>query len=404
MRPFRARATASNLLLLACSSIFSLLLVEIGLRVAHHWTRPEVVQATYGDNPWTFFQYDPVLGWRPRAGAEGTFSIRGSHTSVRVNEKGLRDVDHAYGKGARPRLLALGDSFTWGYGVEQSERFTDRLQTLLGDEVEVINAAVTGYGTDQELLYLVQEGAKYAPDVVLLCFGTEDIVNIHNAVQYSYPKPYFLLEHGELSLHNVPVPQRDWPWYKRYGLPAEAESQETQPMWQASAAPRHGPAAEAVLAFLREHFATYHFLHDRVWTGFGRGREREQSPVSLEEHVEGAIEDPLTEALLLRVRQVVDSIGAKLVVVLLPYLEDVRRGRTSAAEQGVITFLQREDFHYVDLSLSFLRATDPRALFLAADPHWSPLGHQVAAAALADQLRGQGLAPRARTVAHRGHG
>jgi len=393
-RRVRLARFAIPLLLLAGGSLFSLLLVEVGLRAVERLSRREVPAPS--DNPWTFYQYDPVLGWRPRSGVEGFFQIPDSRTRVRTSEQGLRDVEHAYAKGERLRILALGDSFTWGYGVEEGERFTDRLQLSLGDGVEVIDAAVTGYGTDQELLYLAMEGVKYAPDVVLLCFGTEDILNNHNAVQYTYPKPYFEIKHGALRLRNVPVPPRESPWHQRYGLPPDAESLETQPMWQASADGDAVRLGKSLRRFLRRHFATYRFLRDRVWTGL-HPQPSEGQPSD----AAAVLEDPLTEALLLRVRQVADTIGAELVVVMIPYREDATQGQESPAWRGATAFLEREGFHFVDLSPAFLEAADPRALFLRIDPHWSPLGHEVAAAALADQLRRQHLLPTPHLLAAR---
>jgi len=42
------------------------------------------------------------------------------------------------------------------------------MQKLAGNSVEVLNGAVTGYGTDQELLWLIEYGLKYSPDIVIL--------------------------------------------------------------------------------------------------------------------------------------------------------------------------------------------------------------------------------------------
>jgi hypothetical protein len=68
------------------------------------------------------------------------------------------------------RVLLVGDSYFWEYGVDDSQVVSEILQTMAGTGVEVINGAVTGYGTDLELLWLINEGLRFRPDVVVLGF------------------------------------------------------------------------------------------------------------------------------------------------------------------------------------------------------------------------------------------
>src|SRR5437899_3035923 len=104
--------------------------------------------------PAGFWRHDPRLGWHHTAGSEGVFDRSPVfRTRVRINDKGLRGRDYPYERVAgRRRILVLGDSFVFGYGVEQEEIFTTVLEGLL-PATEVINAGVSGYGTDQELLW-----------------------------------------------------------------------------------------------------------------------------------------------------------------------------------------------------------------------------------------------------------
>ena len=64
------------------------------------------------------YRYDPELGWFPIANSKKGFT--GSRTiHIEHNSRGFRDVEHVVG--AKPRIIFLGDSFVWGYDVEQSE-------------------------------------------------------------------------------------------------------------------------------------------------------------------------------------------------------------------------------------------------------------------------------------------
>ena len=157
------------------SVLVSFLLIEVALGVLGYGRQRLVPQ------PAGFWRHDPRLGWHHTAGSEGVFDRSPVfRTRVRINDKGLRGRDYPYERVAgRRRILVLGDSFVFGYGVEQEEIFTTVLEGLL-PATEVINAGVSGYGTDQDLLA--------DPEVA----GIEPLF---------VPSPG-----GELVLTNVPVP------------------------------------------------------------------------------------------------------------------------------------------------------------------------------------------------------
>jgi hypothetical protein len=88
--------------------------------------------------------------------------------AYKTNSRGLRDREYAPEKPAgTTRILALGDSFTFGHGIAYGDRFTDILESAF-DDVEVITMAVPGSGHDQQLMQFVQEGLAYHPDQVIV--------------------------------------------------------------------------------------------------------------------------------------------------------------------------------------------------------------------------------------------
>ena len=110
------------------------------------------------------YRYDERLGWFPKEGT--TTSFKGSRRiSVAHNRRGFRDIEHQVGDASR--ILFLGDSFVWGYDVEQSERFTERLRTGFPDW-PIYNLGISGYGTDQAFLLLIDQFDFYRPDIVFL--------------------------------------------------------------------------------------------------------------------------------------------------------------------------------------------------------------------------------------------
>jgi len=77
------------------------------------------------------------------------------------------------------RILFLGDSCTFGYGVGVEQTFVQQVEARLreqrgGAPVECINAGVPGYSLLQGWRLLTTEGLGYTPDLVVLNFGWND--------------------------------------------------------------------------------------------------------------------------------------------------------------------------------------------------------------------------------------
>ena len=71
------------------------------------------------------------------------------HT-ISINEDGYRGRKAELSPD-KPLLLVLGDSFTFGVGVNDSEIFSEYLRVFLKDQMDVLNLAVPIYNTCQEL-------------------------------------------------------------------------------------------------------------------------------------------------------------------------------------------------------------------------------------------------------------
>jgi hypothetical protein len=148
-----------------------------------------------------FCRFDHELGWAPLENV--TYAEKENHYFVHQNQFGLRGPDDTRlnKTSGRKRVLVLGDSYVWGVGVSQEELFT--APEVYGTNDELINGGVSGYGTDQEYLFYLREGQKFDVDQVVLAFTLyNDVENNLNSKQYSYLKPYFTLNGGELVLHN----------------------------------------------------------------------------------------------------------------------------------------------------------------------------------------------------------
>src|SRR6185369_4565386 len=199
------RKLAANLFLVIGGTLAGLLLAEITLVLFY----PQKVGVT-GALVNFFVQYDPDLGWVNRKGASGKLNPpddRLPSTQIKINDEGFRgrELPLPKPKGIK-RILVLGDSNAFGYGVNEEERFSNLLEKQLVG-YETVNLGVFGYGTDQEAILLEREGLRFSPDLVILAFIPGDLTDNMSSIHSGVSKPYCSLENSRIKLNNVPVPR-----------------------------------------------------------------------------------------------------------------------------------------------------------------------------------------------------
>lgn len=192
-----------------------LVLLEIGARIT--W---RVIESSWGlVVPQDISRFDDIYGWSLVPGARAVSKATGRPVHYDINSKGLRGPEVAFDKPEYMyRVLFLGDSHTFGFGVPESQHFS----TLIGGYfpgVEVINMGVSGYGIDQELLRLTREGFQYHPNLVIAYVPHyADLRHLRDTV-WGMGKPVYKLEDGKLVLTNCPVANNAW--YRVWALEAD---------------------------------------------------------------------------------------------------------------------------------------------------------------------------------------
>lgn len=163
------------------------------------------------------FTYHSTIGWwyipnlTARIPHDNTFYL------LKTNSLGLR-ADREYPVQQprnRKRLLLLGDSYTAGDGVSNGERYSDLLEEHY-PSLDVINFALPGTGTDQQVLIYETLAKPFEVDAYVFAILVENIVRNDQTCRPSWdhreqtvvyrPKPYFELNGDHLILCHQPVP------------------------------------------------------------------------------------------------------------------------------------------------------------------------------------------------------
>lgn len=131
-----------------------------------------IAQTLYDDfvEPGDWYVYSTDLGWEPRPG----FSGRIYEEDRELDSEGFLSVDTAQVAGtSKPRVVTLGDSTTFGYGVDVNETFAELLDDAMPG-VDVINLSVPGYTSYQGYKVMLRQVDRLAPFAVVVSFGFND--------------------------------------------------------------------------------------------------------------------------------------------------------------------------------------------------------------------------------------
>ncbi len=340
----------SRALLLLGSLLFSLGITELTLRLVEgraesrplhglHEARPE--------QPWLYGL---------RAGA--TRRVPGPREiTYAINDQGFRDRSYPESKPpGGQRILVLGDSVTFGFGVELEEVYTEQLERSLATReppTEVLNFGVGGYNPYNEVALFADRGARYQPDLVLIQFCINDL----NA-----PTLHFDAS-TQLALGRVPDGAFPDPGLR----PAD---------------PGRPCAGLRLCARLQE-----------LWKR-GRGLDAPQLEAAFAPRVgtRYRVEWEWLEARYAELERLAEGIGAQFAIVVFPYHPQLEGEETDLLQRRFRALASRRGWKLVDLLPAFRRASASAETALFLDLwHPSAAGHAVAAQALLDGLQELGL-------------
>lgn len=140
-------------------------------------------------NPHLLYEYNPnMLAVFNRTG-EGVYAnyAGGYILSFQTNSFGLRDYEYPVKKQNKTfRIVVLGDSVTFGNGLNLNDTVSKRLEKLLNanqklksavkaNQFEVINFGISGYNVVQETELLKTKAINFSPDLVIFNYVLNDV-------------------------------------------------------------------------------------------------------------------------------------------------------------------------------------------------------------------------------------
>ncbi len=313
--------------------------------------------------------YDEIVASGGPGGPGSRFKMRPGGVTVperygdigyRFNEDGYRDGEPR--PGAR-RIMLLGDSVSFGLGVDQDEIYPALLEERLnapdvggrsGRPWDVINLAIFAYNTADELLALKEDGLKHRPELVLLQFYMND---------FAIPAP------GGL----VPPPP---------SLLTRLSALKNRLVFKSALYRRLHQAGTGLS------FALFHDVRRNRWAHtLNDGEPRGKTAYLAAKPDDGAV---AAFRSIREVHRLARENRARLVVVLSPDEVQLFTDRFDGINRRFRSFCEREGIALLD-PLPALRAAPDRAHLFNDGVHYSPEGHALLARLVAEDLARRGL-------------
>ncbi len=276
---------------------FLAILGELALRVV------VVFVPSFRSSP--FRQYDPVLGESLIPNIHVIHSRGCFSGTVVTNRWGMRDRDRNLEKPpGEYRIALLGDSIVEAAQVQPDEVVNIRLEKLLADggrkNTEVPAFGIAGIGTTQELLLYQTKVRQFHPDLVVLSFVDNDLMNNSSTLQ---PRIY--------GIHT---------WYAPYYNLGPDGKLVFQPV--------EGRLFNGLQAFLERHsLLTYYIEHAWQRVDIGDGKW-ENLPLEWGEYGDPPDKEwsdawTVTGKTLKMLQQAVEADGSKFIVLKIPGFYDI---------------------------------------------------------------------------------
>jgi len=272
------------------------------------------------------------------------------------------------------RILCLGDSYTYGYGVDDAFTYPAQLESMLSLArpdlaFDVMNAGFPRYGIAEEASFFNRKGETIKPDVVALQFFLNDLQDMVRQPSFGLFLQQ-LVRPGRQNFFERALARTElYRFARKINIartsrhPAYKSEQERQVLVQGS------PFRDTLSADQRSLVSTYEGI---------------VSDASM------SVLAPLWQEYLgkvLTLRDAVEKSGAGFLFVIVPDAHQITNYQL-AASAALVPALTAKGVDVLDLTFDFMAQyfDESTPLFLQSDPHCSPAGNALIARRIADGL------------------
>ena len=281
------------------------------------------------------------------------------YVESRISSQGLRDVDYLPKNGTNTyRVLVLGDSHTFGWGVDDQNIFAKVLEHRLNSygtkvKYEVINTGTMGYGTGHEYQFLKKVGLGFKPDLDLIAMDLlHDIENNNN---------YYTIQDSRLTRNSKPC------WFSNSRTIVQ-----------------YIPLS----SFLRENSHLFKFAGIKILSKLNLVKNWFQKPKDdVSNSFHNAYDLTVTKGIFNLLKEEIDALGIKLTVVLLPEMRPYNNELLRSFEQ----FLMIQQFNFISLIEKFEQIPNSSDFTFEQSPHFNSKGHRFLAEQMEKFLKTENL-------------
>lgn len=308
-----------------------------------------------------FHAPDEHIGWRGKSNFQGTFARDSFVSEIAFNENGYRKKGAKITPNANAeKIVFTGDSFAWGWGVSQGEVFSDYLQDLVGQDLNVMNFGVNTFATVQEKIQLEKEILPLKPKYFSILFYGNDFKD--NVDGRNNNRPYCIVNGENVELKNYPI---------------------------------QNPIGSMYRSFTSHSYALTHirYYHNLLREYLKARKEEAKVKVSPKFQDIKVPSDRVKvfKAYLTLIRNICQKEGIQFFMVYIPTAKNIVKNPNQSMNyrEVVKNVCEELKVNLLDLTSVFsekITGSNGEPYYFTNDLHWTALGHELAAQEISEYL------------------